>query len=261
MNTSANTPFDFDVSGWPALAKMPGLLVVGTDTGVGKTLIAGAIARYLRRQGMRVAVFKPAASGCRRQWGGRLVSEDAEFLAACADSSQSLTDIVPVRYAGRLAPNVAAEQDRRPVDLEAIFTAWGRLAEHGDVVVAEGVGGILCPISDTFWVIHFAKMAGLGLVLVARPGLGTINHTLLTLHAARGAGLHVGVVVVNRYPAAHQPLDIAAQTNPAQIARRGSVGEVVVVPEDPDNSVEKATLAAGTEAVIGAVAWERLAGL
>lgn len=261
MSTSANIPFNFDVSAWPPLPKMPGLMVVGTGTDVGKTLVAGAIARNFRRQGRRVAVFKPVASGCRGEWGGTLISEDAEFLAACADSEQSLADIAPLCYAMPLAPNVAAEREGRPVDLEEIFSAWGRLAEYGDVVVAEGVGGLLCPISDEFWVIHFAKMVDLPLVVVARPDLGTINHTLLTLHAARGAGLRVAAVVVNRYPAAYQPSDPATETNPAQIAQRGGVDEVVVVPNDPDNSVEGATLGPGTEAIIAAVAWDRLAGL
>jgi dethiobiotin synthetase len=199
MSTSAKrNPFDFDVAKYPPLPRARGVFVTGTDTEVGKTLVAGAIARRLRRSGRRVEVFKPAATGCRRTREG-LVSDDTEFLAACADSRMMLADITPVRYRTALAPNVAAEREGRPVDLEAIFQAYARVAVAGEVLVVEGVGGLLCPISNDFWVIHFARMTRLPLVIVARAGLGTINHTLLTLHAARSAGLSVAGVVINRY--------------------------------------------------------------
>jgi dethiobiotin synthetase len=232
-------PFSFDVSRWGELPRLRGLFVTGTDTGVGKTLIAGAIARSLRRAGQAVEVFKPAATGCRSA-RGQLVSQDAEFLASCADSMRMLSEIAPVRYRTAVAPNVAAELEHRPVDLSLIFDAYKRIdagRENGDretgtdsvsdvqktvsvpvsrkngdrhhsqktengaspLVVVEGIGGLLCPIADDFWVIHLARMMALPLVIVARAGLGTINHTLLTLHAARSAGLRVAGVVLNRY--------------------------------------------------------------
>ena len=265
-------PFDFDVSTRPKLPRLRGLFVTGTDTGVGKTLIAGAIAHSLRKSGQRVEVFKPAASGCRRAREG-LISADAEFLAACAESRRTLTEITPVRYAAPLAPNVAAERTKRPVDLDAIFDAYGRLAELHGCVIVEGVGGLLCPISDEFWVIHLARMMSLPLVIVAKAGLGTINHTLLTLYAARAAGLEVAGVVINRYrvdpgavkapgdsPAtgAHRDEDIAAYTNPAQIAERGAVEVLAVVPEDSESSVEKATLGADVSFAMGRVDWTRI---
>ncbi|MEN6503429.1 MAG: dethiobiotin synthase, partial [Planctomycetaceae bacterium] len=130
--------FDFDISRWPPLPRLRGLMVVGTDTGVGKTLIAGAIARRLRLDGRRVAVFKPAASGCRR-YRNDLVSADAEFLAACADTTQSLAQIAPVRFAQPLAPNVAAEKLGQSVDLDAIFDAYRQLPRFGEVAVVEGI--------------------------------------------------------------------------------------------------------------------------
>jgi len=208
MKKRREQQFDFDVSAWPKLPRLRGLMVVGTDTEVGKTLIAGAIAHCLKRSGRRVEVFKPAASGCRREREG-LISTDAEFLAACAESRRTLAEISPVRYAAALAPNVAAEREHRPVDLAAIFESYARLEGACDCVIVEGVGGLLCPINDEFWVIHLAKMLCLPLVIVARAGLGTINHTLLTLYAARSAGLEVAGVVINRYridPAAAKQL-------------------------------------------------------
>ena len=236
---------------------MAGLMVVGTDTEVGKTLVAGAIARHLRRLGRKVAVFKPAATGCRRG-RGQLISADAEFLAACADSSQNLCEIAPVRYSAALAPNVAAGIEGRPVDLEAVFDAYRRLSDHGQVVVVEGIGGLLCPITDDFWVIHFARMINLPVVIVARAGLGTINHTLLTLHAARAAGLRVAGVVINRYPVG-AGADQAMATNPTQIAERGKIGVLAMVPDEEANSVENATIGPDTAFAIGQVDWERIA--
>ena len=238
------------------MPRLTGLMVVGTDTEVGKTLVAGVIARHLRRLGRKVAVFKPAATGCRRG-RGELISADAEFLAACSDSSQNLSEITPVRYSTAVAPNVAAEIEGRPVDLETIFDAYHRLGDHGEVVVVEGIGGLLCPITDEFWLIHFARMIDLPVVIVARAGLGTINHTLLTLHAARAAGLRIAGVVVNRCPV--EDADPAAATNPAQIAQRGKVDLLAIVPDEEANSVEDATIGPDTAFVIGQVDWERIA--
>lgn len=239
------------------MPKLTGLMIVGTDTEVGKTLVAGVIARHLRRLGRKVAVFKPAATGCRRG-RGQLISADAEFLAACADSSQNLCDIAPVRYSAALAPNMAAEIEGRPVDLETIFDAYCRLADHGEVVVVEGIGGLLCPITNDFWLIHFARMIDLPVVVVARAGLGTINHTLLTLHAARAAGLRIAGVVINRYPVG-EGADPSTATNPAQIAQRGKIDLLAMVPDEEANSVEEATIGPDTAFAIGQVDWDRIA--
>ena len=283
--------FDFDVDKYPTLPRLRGLFVTGTDTGVGKTLIAGAIARRLRQRGRRVEVFKPVATGCRRESGRGLVSEDAEFLAACAESRRTLAEIVPVRYATAVAPNVAAMREHRPVDLQAIFDAYASLGgsfngepttHPTDAVIVEGVGGLLCPIADDFWVIHFAKMTALPLVIVARPGLGTVNHTLLTLHAARTAGLNVAGVVINDYlleppydlplsttsrrrksessrpsePPLRDDTDIAMFYNPQEIAARGKVDVLAIVPHENQNSVQQATIGPDTEFNIAQVPWE-----
>jgi len=260
MSTSPSAAFDFDVSAWPVLPRLPGVFVTGTDTEVGKTVVAGAIARHLRRRGRRVEVFKPAAAGCRRD-RGQLLSADADFLAACAESARLLSDIAPVRYAEPLAPNVAAALERRPVDLEAIFDSWRGLCASAECAVAEGVGGLLCPISDELWVIHLARLLALPLVIVARAALGTINHTLLTLHAARCAGLAVAGVVINRFrrdTSGEPPVDWAMQTNPDQIAARGQVRVLALVPDDPENSVEKGTLARSAQFAIDNVDWEEI---
>ncbi|HDZ21149.1 hypothetical protein LCGC14_0094060 [marine sediment metagenome] len=253
--TSSNNGFDFDVSDYPDLPAARGLFVTGTDTGVGKTVVAGGIARCLRLAGQPVDVFKPVASGCRRDPRGGLVSGDTEFLAACADSGRTLAQITPVCFHAPLAPNVAAQREDRAVDLGAIFEAWRYLAEAGRPVIVEGVGGLLCPLSDEFWVIHLARLLGLPLVVVVRPGLGTINHTLLTLHAARAAGLRVAGVVVNRWPTDPEPMDAAVATNPDQIAQRGRVNVLTRVPNDTSTSVKKMRIGPEAQLAIEQVDW------
>ena len=265
MNTSTSRPFDFDVSAWPALGGLRGLLVTGTDTDVGKTLVAGAIARTLRGRGTSVDVFKPIATGC-KSVRGNLVSTDAEFLAACSNSEQSLSEITPLRYRPALAPNAAARREGRPIDLDAIFDACRRLEGRGKFVIVEGVGGLLCPITDEFWVIHLAKLLSLPVVIVARAGLGTINHTLLTIHAARGAGLNVAGVVMNRFPpdliveassnlAVGADDEIAMLTNPAQIAARGGVDVLAIFPDEQANCVEQSRLGPDTLFAASQVNW------
>lgn len=266
---SVDAAFDFDVSRWEAPPAVRGLFITGTDTEVGKTVVAGAVARHLRRRGRRVAVFKPAASACRRD-RGQLVSADAEFLASCADSPHVLSEIAPLRYASPLAPNVAARREGGSADVETILDAYRRVTADADVVIVEGVGGLLCPISDEFWVVHLARLTALPLVIVARAGLGTINHTLLTLHTARSAGLYAAGVVINRYPPelladAHQPPpavgegDLSILTNPHQIAARGRTGILAIVPDDPDTSVERITIGPETQHAIDQTDWDALA--
>lgn len=254
MSTSANDGFDFDVSGWPAPPRRRGLLVIGTDTGVGKTLIAGAIARHLSAGGRSVEVFKPVASGCRRE-NGQMISDDAEFLAWCAGSSRHRSEIVPLMLAPPLAPNVAAEMEDCPIDVAAILDAYRRLTERAEFVIVEGIGGLLCPISNDLWVIHLARLLELPVVIVARAGLGTINHTLLTLHAARSADLRVAGVVINQYRPDGGP---AMQSSPAQIAERGGVTVLAVVPEDASSSVESRRLGPAVLSAIARVDWAAL---
>src|SRR4051812_17751728 len=121
-------------------ASLPGFFVTGTDTGVGKTVVAGAIADWFRRRHRRVGVLKPLATGCLHRREG-LVSEDAEFLAHCADARFPLDVICPVRYAEPLAPAVAAERAGRSVDWDAVQRSLRIIEAGSDVLIVEGVGG------------------------------------------------------------------------------------------------------------------------
>ncbi len=207
-----------------------GLFVTGTDTEVGKTVIAGGLARVLHDAGRRVGVMKPIATGCPRQPRVGLVSPDAEFLAHCADAPDTLSEINPIRYAQPLAPSVAARRAKRPVDHQAIRQAFDRIRRRSDYMIVEGIGGLLVPIDDKTCVADLAAELALPLVIVARAGLGTINHTLLTVEAARARDLPIAGIVLNRY----QPdsATLAEETNPETIAHHCRLPLPTIVPYD-----------------------------
>ena len=222
--------------------KARGLFVTGTDTEVGKTVIAGGIARVLKNKGQKVGVFKPVASGCRSDRGG-LVSPDAEFLAHCADSPETLDQICPVRFREPLAPEVAVQRGAEPIELEVIRTYYNRLAAGKEVVIVEGIGGLLVPLSEELLVADLAGQMDLPLLIVAKPALGTINHTLLTIEAARARGLRVAGIVVNSYVA--DTASVAEETNPAAIERASGVKVLAIVPRDLDTNVARGAIGEG----------------
>src|SRR3954447_11930920 len=129
--------------------RIPGLFVTGTDTGVGKTVVAGAIADWFRRRRKRVAVLKPVATGCVHRREG-LVSEDAEFLATCADARHPLDLICPQRYAEPLAPAVAAERAGEPLDWALVDNAIRLMSRDSDVMIVEGIGGVMVPMDAKY---------------------------------------------------------------------------------------------------------------
>src|SRR5262245_61209479 len=203
-----------------AALTIPGLFVTGTDTGVGKTVVAGAIANWFRRRHQHVGVCKIAATGCTRRREG-LVSEDAEFLAVCADAKHPLDLIAPLRYAEPLVPAIAAERAGRPIDWFMLGNAIRLMSQSSDVMILEGVGGIMTPMDAKNTVLDVAVSLNVPAVVVARPGLGTINHTLLTVHALRNTGVRVAGVVINRYPG--DAASVAEETNLRAIERWGKV--------------------------------------
>jgi dethiobiotin synthetase len=228
---------------------IPGLFITATDTGVGKTVIASAIANWFRVRGKRVGVCKIAATGCVHRPEG-LVSEDAEQLAYCADSPFPLDVICPIRFAEPLAPAVAAQRARVPLDWSLLQSSLARIVAASDVMIVEGVGGIMVPMDDQYTVLDVARWLALRTVIVARPGLGTINHTLLTVNALRSANVEVAGVVINRYPT--DTLHAAVETNPAEIEKRGRVPLLCPVPDEP---FTPPGLPPGLVAAVGRVDW------
>jgi len=166
------------------------LFITGTDTAVGKTHVTAALLTELRRRGVRAAAFKPIACGK----GGR---HDAEIYAAIMDHEQPLDAINPVYLRRPLAPSVAAKIERKRIDLRKILRTYQQLAVSYDVVLVEGAGGLLVPIRDNYFVADLAKSLKLPVIIVARLGLGTINHTLLTVRQAHAHGLKIAGLVLN----------------------------------------------------------------
>jgi len=185
----------------PRLTK-PGLFITATDTGVGKTVATCAIAAALRRQITgKVGVCKPFATGCRRDREG-LVSEDAEALAHFADCRAMLDVINPVRYARPLAPSVAAEAAGQPPDLHELLRCIEMLDADHDVMLIEGVGGLLVPLipdKPKVTVLDLIVEIGYPVAVVCRAGLGTLNHTAMTVRLLRDAGCDVAGLILNGY--------------------------------------------------------------
>jgi len=233
-----------------------GLFITGTDTGVGKTLIAGAIARVLSQQQLRVGVFKPIATGCRREREG-LVSADTEFLALCANCDYPLSVVTPVTYAIPAAPAACEHAERKTVDFEHIVNTYKYICDNTDIVIVEGIGGIRVPISQGIDVGDLASGFKLPVVIVARPDLGTINHTLLTVDAVRAAGLNLAGVVISGYDL--DCGDVAVETAPGIIAEYGNVDILATIPRDPESDVEKGLLGDATLDIIDQTDWLQIA--
>jgi dethiobiotin synthetase len=198
-----------------------GVFVTGTGTEVGKTVVAAAIARTLADEGKQVAVFKPAVTGLDEEG-----EPDHALLRRAAGSKQSDEEIAPYRYGPPMSPHLAAELAGEEIEFELLLAAARTAAKSADALVCEGVGGLLVPLAADYLVRDFAVDLGLPLVVAASPGLGTINHTLLTIEAARAAGLEVAAVVLTPWP--EQPTAIE-HSNRETIAALGEV-EVETLP-------------------------------
>ncbi len=200
------------------MSTLHGWFVTGTDTGVGKTVLAAAIVARLRRDGIAVHPFKPLITGLddppEPGW-----PPDHELLARV--SGRSAAEIIRAGYGPPVSPHLAAELAGVQPPSVASLSAWLRSACTPDeVLVIEGVGGLLVPLGPAGDVRDLAAELGLPLVIAARPGLGTINHTLLTIEAARSRGLKIAGVVLTPWP---QRPGTVEESNAETIARRGAV--------------------------------------
>jgi len=198
---------------------VPGLFITGTDTEVGKTYVAALIARHLAAAGHKVGVYKPAASGCRLEQG-KLVSDDAVSLWEAAGRPGELRNVCPQCFEAPLAPHLAARQEGRRVDETLLRDGLRYWNDRSDIVLVEGVGGLMSPISDDEYVADLAHDLAMPLVVVARNVLGTINQTLQTLITASvfREGLTVAGVVLNEFDVCEE--DVSRETNREELAAR-----------------------------------------
>jgi dethiobiotin synthetase len=191
-----------------------GFFITGTDTGVGKTVVASAFIRALWMLGIKACGMKPVETGCPRE-GDVLIPRDGEFLKNIAHMEEGVDQVTPVRLESPLAPYVAAGIEGRKIDTSLCKREFKRLSRKYGAVVVEGIGGILVPVAEDYFVMDMIREFDLPLVIVARPTLGTINHTLLTVRQALGEGLTVAGVVINSPRPPGDGLD--ERTNPAVI--------------------------------------------
>ena len=235
-----------------SLLSKPGLFITATDTNVGKTVITCAIAALLRRAGWRVGVAKPVATGCRLEREG-LISDDAEALAHFADCRMTLDVINPVRYRAPLAPAVAAEQTQQPVDYDLIMESLRRVADQSELMLIEGVGGLMTPLDQQHTVLDLATAIGYPVLVVTRPELGTLNHTAMTCRLIRDAQLRLAGLALNRFDP--DTTDAAETTNPQWLARQNATQILATVPPSEGVAVAEAKLPASIIDAVSTADW------
>jgi dethiobiotin synthetase len=203
-----------------------GVLVTGTGTEVGKTVVAAVIANTARSAGARVAVFKPAVSGlvdyalAPEIWESATQLPDHALLRLAAGSAQGDDEVAPYRYGPAVSPHLAAELAGERIDPDLLRGAALAATQDADLLICEGVGGFLVPLAEDYLVRDLARDLALPVVVVGLPGLGTINHTLLTIESVRAAGLEVASVVLNRWPGEPSAME---RSNLETIERLGDV--------------------------------------
>ncbi len=206
-----------------------GIFITGTDTEIGKTVIAGGLAAALKAAGVDVGVMKPIASGG-IEHKGQIVSEDAIFLKGAAQVDDALDLINPICLRHPLAPSVAAEIEGVSIDLRKIDEAFAQLCQRHEFIVVEGVGGIAVPICEEMLVADMAQRFQLPLLVVVRPNLGTINHTVLTVEFARSYSLGLRGIVLNA--SQEESKGLAEETNPTELTRLTHLPILGTVPFD-----------------------------
>src|SRR2546430_824056 len=201
-----------------------GLFVTATDTGVGKTVLSAALSAALIEAGESVRAHKPVVTGLDAQApnGAQAWPADHELLAAITEAAPE--EVAPLRYRAAAAPHLAAQLAGERIDADELLAAAAdadaQASGGAQRLIVEGVGGLLTPLAERFTVRDLARSLGLPLLIAARPGLGTINHTLLTLHAARSSGLDVRAVVLTPWPDQAGALELS---NRDTITRLGEV--------------------------------------
>lgn len=204
-----------------------GFFITGTDTGVGKTVIAVALIKALNILGLRACGMKPIETGCIKE-GDVLIPSDGMFIKTVARMEENVRYVTPYCFESPLAPLPASEIESVSIDFEKILLAYKELSRLYDAVIVEGIGGLLVPIKKDYFVVHLARDLGLPLIVVSRAGLGTLNHTMLTVNYAIKEGLDVAGIIIN----SNQPLKetLAEDTNPDILKQISPVPLIGIVP-------------------------------
>ncbi len=224
-----------------------GIFITGTGTEIGKTVIAGGLAAVLKQAGINVGVMKPIGTGD---------TADAEFLKHTAQVDDELSIINPVFLRNPLAPSVAARIEDRDIDIQSIQTAFAALGKRYDFLIVEGVGGIAVPIRDDFLVVQLVQQLQLPILIVATAGLGTLNHTLLTVAFAQQFNIQIAGIVLNGLR--RETAGLAEATNPVEIEKLTGVPVIGVVPYQKQLDTPQPDLIFLTEFMNQHIAWRKL---
>lgn len=204
-----------------------GFFITGTDTGVGKTVISGILIRAISILGFRVAGMKPVETGCMRH-NDVLMPSDGTFLKNISHMNEGINHIVPYCLESSLSPMTASEMEGTVIEPERIKKEFDELKRRYDVVVVEGIGGLLVPLRKDYFVIDMIKDLGIPTIVVARPSLGTINHTLLTVNYALKEGIEVAGIIINYSNPSEGTL--AEETSPHAIKVLSPVPVIGIIP-------------------------------
>jgi len=219
-----------------------GLFVTGTDTGVGKTLVAAALARFLKNRSVDVGVMKPVETGIDAPDG---LGPDGRLLKWAADSRDEDRLISPCRFRAPLAPSIAAEKEGSTVDVDMLVDTARELSGRHDYLIVEGAGGLMVPLAGGHLVADLVRKLGFPLLVVCRSGLGTINHTLLTVFAARAMDIPVAGFIVNGMSEAPDEAEESAPHALSSLASADILGVLGRVDGDEHSRVESLTAEIG----------------
>lgn len=201
-----------------------GIFITGTDTDIGKTIVTAGLLRMLRARGINACTMKPVQTGARRD-GETLVAIDLEFHHRAANMTvepDELRLMAPFLYEPACSPHLAGRLANHYPDLDVIRSCYGQLSARYDVVLVEGAGGVCAPVNESSTMLDLMKVLNLPVVLVARRGLGTINHSLLSIDAIERAGLSLLGIVFNETEDMQR--DFIRQDNPRAVAQFATVG-------------------------------------
>ena len=177
--------------------KPKGYFISGTDTGVGKTVVTACLLALFRKRGVDTGIMKPVETGVDPECSSE-ANSDAKFLLAVSGHQDLLEEVCPIRLQPSAAPLQAARIENRDLEIDRILENFHTLQNRHDQMLVEGIGGLMVPLQTDYLVRDLVRDMGLPLIVVSRVRLGTLNHTLLTLNAAREAGVEVAGVVLNR---------------------------------------------------------------
>ena len=212
---------------------MTGIFITGTDTNIGKTVIAAGLAGALKNKGYSVGVMKAVQSGAGIR-NGKLYSPDAELMMQVIETKDEIELTCPYLLKEAMAPGVAAEIEGLEIDFDIIKSAYKELEKRHDIVIVEGAGGIAVPIKKRFLISDLIKYMDIPVIIVARAGLGTINHSFLTIEYAKRSGIKIIGIIINDYRGG-----AVEEKSPGAISELTRIPVIGIIPHDPSICSEK----------------------